>query len=178
MWQLSATVIETNILLRTRTSDSTSQLFQFRQQNQVLRSHSNKNNSTNLLASRTERYVGNAAAIWWTFFQGMVDYAGFRLLTKNYLQSGKDCGTCLDHNGVRWQEVQAHHNKLKTQHYETTNKADYTVPHPEKMEGDRTIPGPAMPSIDTFGRKLTDRVACDAHRRKGSYKWLDTYEPK
>ena len=109
----------------------------------------------------------------------MVDYEGFRLLTKNYLQSGIDCcTTALDHNGVRWQEVQAHHNKLKTQHYETTNKADYTVPHPEKMEGDRTIPGPAMPSIDTFGKKLTDRVACDAHRRKGSFKWLDTYEPK
>ena len=109
----------------------------------------------------------------------MVNSKGFQLLTQNYLPSGKDCAsTNLDHNCFRWQEVQARHNKLKTQNYETTNKADYTVPHPEKMEGDRTIPHPAMPSIDTFGRKLTDRVACDAHRRKGSFKWLDTYEPK
>ena len=109
----------------------------------------------------------------------MVDRTGYRLLAQNYLpEGGERATTNLDHKCIRWQEVQARQHKLKTQRYETTNKADYTVPHPEKMEGDRRISSPKMPSIDTYGRKLTDRVACDAHRRKGSFKWLDTYEQK
>ena len=109
----------------------------------------------------------------------MVDSTGFRLMAQNYLPEGKECATTnLEHKCIRWQEVQARQHKLKTQHYETTNKADYIVPYPEKMEGDRSLSTPKMPSIDTYGRKLTDRVACDAHRRRGSFKWLDTYEPK
>jgi len=63
----------------------------------------------------------------------MVDSTGFRLMAQNYLPEGKECATTnLEQKCIRWQEVQAHQQKLKTQQYETTNKADYIVPYPEK----------------------------------------------
>ena len=106
----------------------------------------------------------------------MVDLErGYGIATRKYLPevSDQDGVLLTDANELRVQKCPITLcNNLRL--YNTTNKTDYTEPYPNrKIEPD--VPE-VEPDVNQYRKKLQDRVAIDSHRRKGSYKWLDSFE--
>ena len=110
----------------------------------------------------------------------MVDIErGYGIAIRNYLPESQE------HSGV----LSTHANELRREQcpitlcnnlrlYNTTNRTDYTEPYPYQ-NNDSPQEGTAEPEAEDAGqyrKKLRDRVAIDSHRRKGSYKWLDSFE--
>ena len=106
----------------------------------------------------------------------MVDLErGYGMATKKYLPDAAEQNGVLltDANELRRQKCPitlCYNLRL----YNTTNKSDYAEPYPyKKIERDETT---TETDRNQYRKKILDRVAIDSHRRKGSYKWLDSFE--